>query len=242
MDPGEVAKQVGMVVEGINALPAAMELAKKHAVEMPIIAAVDAIINHGAASKNVVRELMGRNSKTELTKPILDLNYESAVIKNAAMQVKGDQTMKRVITYGTFDLLHYGHINLLRRAKALGDYLIVVISSDEFNWNEKHKKCYFTYEQRKALVEAIRYVDLVIPEESWSQKRTDMHEYHIDTFVMGDDWKGKFDFLKEEGVEVVYLPRTPEISSSQIKHDLYDAASVTESKTSHDEINTDPGK
>ncbi len=129
--------------------------------------------------------------------------------------------MRRVITYGTFDLLHYGHINLLRRAKALGDYLIVVISSDEFNWNEKHKKCYFTYEQRKALVEAIRYVDLVIPEESWSQKRSDMHEYHIDTFVMGDDWKGKFDFLKEEGVEVVYLPRTPEISSSQIKKDLY---------------------
>lgn len=149
--------------------------------------------------------------------------------------------MKRVITYGTFDLLHYGHINLLRRAKALGDYLIVVISSDEFNWNEKHKKCYFTYEHRKALVEAIRYVDLVIPEESWSQKRTDMHEYHIDTFVMGDDWKGKFDFLKEEGVEVVYLPRTPEISSSQIKRDLYDANAVDgESKTSHDEINTDP--
>lgn len=151
--------------------------------------------------------------------------------------------MKRVITYGTFDLLHYGHINLLRRAKALGDYLIVVISSDEFNWNEKHKKCYFTYEQRKALVEAVRYVDLVIPEESWSQKRNDMHEYHIDTFVMGDDWKGKFDFLKDEGVEVIYLPRTPEISSSKMKKDLYDANSVDgESKTSHDDINTDPRK
>lgn len=151
--------------------------------------------------------------------------------------------MKRVITYGTFDLLHYGHINLLRRAKALGDYLIVVISTDEFNWNEKHKKCYFSYEQRKALVEAVRYVDLVIPEENWEQKRSDMHEYHIDTFVMGDDWKGKFDFLKEEGVEVVYLPRTPEISSSQIKKDLYDANAVDgESKTSHDEIDTDPHK
>lgn len=241
-DPTEAVKQVGMVVEGINAIPAAIELAKKYEVDMPIITAVDAVINHGADPREAVRVLMGRDSKTELSKPILDLNYESAVIKNAAMRVKGDQTMKRVITYGTFDLLHYGHINLLRRAKALGDYLIVVISSDEFNWNEKHKKCYFTYEQRKALVEAIRYVDLVIPEESWSQKRTDMHEYHIDTFVMGDDWKGKFDFLKEEGVEVVYLPRTPEISSSQIKHDLYDAASVAESKTSHDEINTDPGK
>lgn len=242
-EPAEAVKHVGMVVEGINALPAAMKLAEKYDVEMPIITAVDAIINHGADPKNAVHDLMGRDSKTELAKPILDINYESAVIKNAAMRVKGDQTMKRVITYGTFDLLHYGHINLLRRAKALGDYLIVVISSDEFNWNEKHKKCYFTYEQRKALVEAIRYVDLVIPEESWSQKRTDMHEYHIDTFVMGDDWKGKFDFLKEEGVEVVYLPRTPEISSSQIKKDLYDANAVDgESKTSHDEINTNPGQ
>ena len=111
--------------------------------------------------------------------------------------------MKRVITYVTFDLLHYGHINLLRRAKALGDYLIVVVSSDEFNWKEKHKKTYFTYEQRKQLLEAIRYVDLVIPENNWQQKRSDMHEFHVDTFVMGDDWKGKFDFLKEEGVDVV---------------------------------------
>ena len=240
-EPAEAVKQVGMVVEGINALPAAIELAKKYDVEMPITTAVDEIIKHGADSKRAVRELMGRDSKTELTKPVLDLNYEAAVIKNAAIRVKGDQSMKRVITYGTFDLLHYGHINLLRRAKALGDYLIVVISSDEFNWNEKHKKCYFSYEQRKALVEAIRYVDLVIPEESWSQKRSDMHEYHIDTFVMGDDWKGKFDFLKEEGVEVVYLPRTPEISSSQIKKDLYDANAVDgESKTSHDDIVTDP--
>ena len=128
--------------------------------------------------------------------------------------------MKRVITYGTFDLLHYGHINLLRRAKALGDYLIVVVSSDEFNWNEKRKKCYFTYEQRKQLVEAMRDVDLVIPETCWEQKKIDVHEYHIDTFVMGDDWKGEFDYLREEGVEVVYLGRTPEISTTQIKKDL----------------------
>ena len=128
--------------------------------------------------------------------------------------------MKKVITYGTFDLLHYGHINLLKRAKSLGDYLIVVISTDEFNWNEKQKKCYFTYEQRKTLVEAVRYVDLVIPEESWEQKVTDVHEYHIDTFVMGDDSKGKFDFLEKEGVEVVYLPRTPEISTTEIKNSL----------------------
>ena len=129
--------------------------------------------------------------------------------------------MKRVITYGTFDLLHYGHINLLRRAKQLGDYLMVALSTDAFNWEEKHKKCNFSYEKRKQLLEAIRYVDLVIPEESWEQKRTDVKEYHVDTFVIGDDWEGKFDFLKEEGCDVVYLPRTPEISSSQIREDLH---------------------
>lgn len=128
--------------------------------------------------------------------------------------------MKRIITYGTFDLLHYGHINLLKRAKEMGDYLIVAISTDEFNWSKKHKKCYFTYEQRKAMVEAIRYVDLVVPEENWEQKRSDMHTYNIDTFVIGDDWEGKFDFLKEEGVNVEYLSRTPEISTTQIKSDL----------------------
>ncbi len=124
--------------------------------------------------------------------------------------------MKRVITYGTFDLLHYGHINLLRRAKALGDYLVVALSSDEFN-AIKGKKSFFTYEQRKALLEAIRYVDLVIPEENWEQKVSDIKEYHIDVFVMGDDWVGKFDYLKATGVEVVYLPRTPEISTTEIK-------------------------
>ena len=128
--------------------------------------------------------------------------------------------MKRIITYGTYDLLHSGHIKLLQRAKALGDYLIVGLSTDEFNWNEKNKKCYFTYEERKEMLEALRCVDLVIPEENWEQKKEDMHLYHIDTFVIGDDWKGKFDFLKDEGVEVIYLPRTPEISTTQIKHDL----------------------
>ena len=128
--------------------------------------------------------------------------------------------MKRVITYGTFDLLHYGHINLLRRARAMGDYLIVALSTDEFNGVQKHKKCYFSYEERKLLLEAIRYVDLVIPEENWEQKREDVRLYHVDTFVIGDDWAGKFDFLKEEGCEVVYLPRTPEISTTQIKEEL----------------------
>lgn len=127
--------------------------------------------------------------------------------------------MKRVITYGTFDLLHYGHVNILRRAKELGDYLVVVLSSDEFNWTQKHKKSYFTYEERKAMLEAIRYVDLVVPEENWDQKITDVQKYDIDIFVMGDDWTGKFDFLKDY-CEVVYLPRTPEISTTQIKNEL----------------------
>lgn len=127
--------------------------------------------------------------------------------------------MKRVITYGTFDLLHYGHIHLLKRARALGDYLIVALSTDEFNWKEKQKKCYFSYDKRKTLLEAIRYVDLVIPETSWDQKVLDVVKYQADVFVMGDDWTGKFDFLKEY-CKVVYLPRTPEVSTTQIKDDL----------------------
>lgn len=213
--PAEAVRQVGMVVEGIHALPAAIKLSKRYGVDMPLIAAINAVVNHGADPADTVRQLMSRHKTTELDRPMTDVIYEHTLIES-----KRGTGMKRVITYGTFDLLHYGHINLLKRAKALGDYLVVVLSSDEFNWNEKHKKCYFTYEQRKALLESIRYVDLVIPEENWDQKRTDVHEYHIDTFVMGDDWAGKFDFLKEEGVEVVYLPRTPEISTTQIKQDL----------------------
>jgi len=127
--------------------------------------------------------------------------------------------MKRIITYGTFDLLHYGHINLLRRAKQQGDYLIVALSTDEFNWNSKQKKCYFEYERRKALLEAIRFVDLVIPENTWEQKTGDIKLYHVDTFVMGNDWEDKFDFLKEH-FNVVYIPRTPEISTTQIKQEI----------------------
>ena len=127
--------------------------------------------------------------------------------------------MRRVITYGTFDLLHYGHIRLLKRAKELGDYLIVALSTDEFNWSSKQKKSYFSYVERQQLLESIRYVDLVIPEENWEQKRQDIQLYRVDTFVMGDDWSGKFDFLKDQ-CEVVYLPRTPEISTTQIKEEL----------------------
>lgn len=128
--------------------------------------------------------------------------------------------MKKVITYGTFDLLHYGHINLLKRAKSLGDYLIVGLSTDEFNNKEKNKECYFDYENRKSLLDAVKYVDLVIPEKTWEQKVFDMQKYNVDVFVIGDDWKGKFDYLEDIGIEVVYLPRTKEISTTKIKNDL----------------------
>lgn len=128
--------------------------------------------------------------------------------------------MKKVITYGTFDLLHYGHINLLKRAKSLGDYLIVGLSTNEFNNKEKNKDCYFDYDNRKSLLDAVKYVDLVIPEETWEQKVSDIQKYNIDVFVIGDDWKGKFDYLEDFGIEVVYLPRTKEISTTKIKKDL----------------------
>ncbi|MGN8168126.1 glycerol-3-phosphate cytidylyltransferase [Lactiplantibacillus plantarum] len=126
--------------------------------------------------------------------------------------------MKKIITYGTFDLLHWGHVRLLERARSLGDYLIVATSTDEFN-ALKHKQAYHSFEHRKYILEAIRYVDKVIPEVTWDQKIEDVKKYNIDTFVMGDDWKGQFDFLKDY-CEVVYLPRTDGISTSKIKHDL----------------------
>lgn len=133
------------------------------------------------------------------------------------MEVK----VKKVITYGTFDLLHWGHINLLKRAKDLGDYLIVALSTDEFN-NLKEKKSYHSYENRKFILESIRFVDEVIPEQNWEQKISDIQNNDVDIFVMGDDWKGHFDFL-EEYCEVVYLPRTIGISTTKIKKDLLTA-------------------
>ena len=123
--------------------------------------------------------------------------------------------MKRVMTYGTFDLLHYGHINILKRSKSLGDYLIVGLSSDEFN-ELKGKKSVMSYEERKEIIESIRYVDKVIKESNWEQKVDDIIKYNIDVFVIGDDWEGKFDFLKEY-CEVVYLPRTKSISTTLLK-------------------------
>ena len=127
--------------------------------------------------------------------------------------------MKRVITYGSFDLLHYGHINLLKRAKDLGDYLIVGLSTEEYQKAKKNTGCYFSYEERKLLLEAVRYVDLVIPETSWEQKISDIKKYDVDTYVVGNDWYGKVDYLKEY-CDVVYLERTPEISTTKIKNDL----------------------
>jgi glycerol-3-phosphate cytidylyltransferase len=126
--------------------------------------------------------------------------------------------MKKVITYGTYDLFHYGHLRMLERAKALGDYLIVAVSTDEFNV-VKGKKCTYSYAHRAKIVEAIRYVDAVIPEISWEQKPDDIRKHQIDVFVIGDDWKGKFDFLKTY-CEVIYLSRTADISTTQIKDTL----------------------
>lgn len=123
--------------------------------------------------------------------------------------------MRKILTYGTFDLLHFGHINILKRAKELGDYLIVGLSTDEFN-AIKNKKSYYSYENRKLMLEAIRYVDKVIPEEEWEQKVNDIKKYKIDIFIMGDDWKGEFDYLNMY-CKVLYFPRTIGVSTSEMK-------------------------
>ncbi|MFX1531018.1 MAG: glycerol-3-phosphate cytidylyltransferase, partial [Promethearchaeota archaeon] len=121
---------------------------------------------------------------------------------------------KIVLTYGTFDLLHKGHIRLLKRAKDLGDYLIVGLSTDEFN-EIKHKKAVYPYEDRKLIIESIKFVDKVIPEKTWEQKIDDVKRYNVDIFVIGNDWEGEFDFLKKY-CEVVYLERTKAISRTEI--------------------------
>lgn len=125
---------------------------------------------------------------------------------------------KTVITYGTYDLLHWGHINLLKRAKALGDCLIVGLSTDEFNII-KHKESFFDYNHRKMILEAMKYVDIVIPEETWEQKVSDIKKYKVDMFVIGDDWKGEFDDLKKL-CEVKYLERTPLVSTTELKNKI----------------------
>jgi glycerol-3-phosphate cytidylyltransferase len=131
-----------------------------------------------------------------------------------------ENTMKKVITYGTFDLFHFGHLEILRRAKSFGDYLIVAVSTDEFNWNEKHKRSVYPYKERAAIVAGIKYVDLVIPEKGWGQKAKDVQEHKVDIFVMGDDWKGRFDQELAAFCKVVYLSRTNGISSSEIKQSI----------------------
>jgi len=135
---------------------------------------------------------------------------------------------KTVITYGTFDLFHIGHLRLLQRAKALGDKLIVGVSTDEFN-KIKGKKTIIPYEQRAEIVANIKCVDLVIPEKSWKQKVDDIKRYNVDVFVMGEDWKGKFDFLKEN-CEVIYLPRTKGISTTQLKSTIQNLLQIRPEK------------
>lgn len=127
--------------------------------------------------------------------------------------------LKRVITYGTFDLFHIGHLNILKRAKALGDYLIVALSTDEFNKVYKDKQTVISFEDRKQILESLRCVDLVIPENSWEQKLADVKNYSIDIFTIGEDWSGHFDFLKEH-CDVIYLPRTKDISSKELKNHI----------------------
>jgi glycerol-3-phosphate cytidylyltransferase len=133
---------------------------------------------------------------------------------------------KTVITYGTFDMFHIGHLKLLRRLSELGDRLIVAVSTDEFN-SLKGKKTLIPYEQRAAIVEAIDCVDLVIPENSWEQKKADVTDYSVDIFAIGDDWKGKFDFL-EEHCEVIYMPRTKNISTTELKRSLKKFLSISQ--------------
>jgi glycerol-3-phosphate cytidylyltransferase len=124
--------------------------------------------------------------------------------------------MKTILTYGTFDLFHIGHVNMLQRAKALGDRLIVGVSTDEFNRQEKSKTTIVPFEHRVKVLESCRYVDQVIPERNWQQKADDIVKYKVDTFVIGDDWQGKFDELNTL-CKVVYLKRTKDVSSTALK-------------------------
>ena len=132
--------------------------------------------------------------------------------------------MKKVITYGTFDTIHFGHLKLLERAKNLGDFLIVGLSTDEFN-ALKGKKSLLNYEERKSYLQAIKYVDLIIPENNWEQKIEDVKKNHVDIFTMGDDWEGKFDFMSDV-CQVHYLERTPSISSTMIRSKINEIKSV----------------
>lgn len=144
---------------------------------------------------------------------------------------------KTVLTYGTFDLFHIGHLNVLRRLRELGDRLVVGVSTDEFN-AIKGKKPVVPFEQRIELVRSIRYVDEAFAESTWEQKRQDVADHGVDVFGMGEDWKGKFDELHDLGVEIVYLPRTQGISTTEMKRVLsaFDLRHVEELKRTLDSI------
>lgn len=131
---------------------------------------------------------------------------------------------KIVITYGTFDMFHVGHLRLLKRLKDMGDELIVAVSTDTFN-ELKGKKTLIPYEQRVEILKSIKYVDKVIPEENWEQKIEDIKKYKVDIFVIGNDWEGEFDFLKDY-CEVKYLERTQDISTTQLKKSLTNFLSI----------------
>jgi glycerol-3-phosphate cytidylyltransferase len=143
---------------------------------------------------------------------------------------------RTVLTYGTFDLFHIGHLNILKRLSQLGDRLIVGVSTDEFN-ALKGKRPVVPFEQRIEIVRAIRYVDQAIPEQRWAQKREDIERYGVDVFGIGEDWKGKFDDLEDQ-VQVVYLPRTSGVSTTEMKRILsaFDEHHVAELKKTLDAI------
>lgn len=178
----------------------------------------NSVVLEGANTLNLIDQTLSENVKIKL--PLFNhvkamLNQKDKEHLEFDFHKMFKRKYKTVLTYGTFDLLHFGHLELLRRLRNLGDRIIVGLSTDEFN-SMKNKECVMTYEKRKHLLEILSYVDLVIPESDWDQKVDDVKNNDVDLFVMGDDWKGKFDFLKEH-CEVLYLPRTDGISTTKLK-------------------------
>lgn len=178
----------------------------------------NSVVLEGVKTLKFINDTISKNlyKKLPLFRALSSLLVDQ---KEDALNVDFDDLFKKkyktVLTYGTFDLLHYGHLEILRRAKRLGDRLIVGLSTDEFN-KGKDKTCIINYEKRKQLLESLPYVDMVIPEQTWEQKVEDIQKYHVDTFVMGSDWEGKFDDLKKY-CEVTYFARTKGISTSKLK-------------------------
>jgi glycerol-3-phosphate dehydrogenase (NAD(P)+) len=176
------------------------------------------VVLEGVNTVNIVYSMLSKNilKKLPLFLKVKSMLEEPAT---AALDFNFSELFSRkyttVLTYGTFDLLHFGHLEILRRTRELGDRVIVGLSTDEFN-QVKGKKCIMSFQKRKHLLEILSYVDLVIPENNWEQKTEDVKNYDVDIFVMGDDWMGKFDFL-EEYCQVRYLPRTKGISTTKLK-------------------------